>query len=125
MRTLFFLINVNFFSWLNDHDKELIIETVRMVSLFYEDLTPTMTSPGGYLERMIFKFRKLFRQSFFKEKPHAQHLTNPEFCFNLKIPTLSALLSTPDEFNFIGGTQFLDTSLVGYYVFLLLLNLLV
>jgi len=111
-------------STLEEGDQQLVIQTLKLISLFYRQLTDDELKEGGYLFQQIILFRRLFAASFLGKKPHPNHRLKgttrkndvevnlaDEWCFNLKIPTLSSLLSVPEIIRFLGPCRFLDTSL--------------
>jgi len=97
-------------------DRKTLLQLIQLVTLFYSRLSPEDIQENGSLFKEIVKFRSLFVDSFAGNSPHAEHLVVESFTFNLKIPTLSALLSVPDQLRFIGPTKFLDTSMVCFEI---------
>lgn len=97
-------------SYLNAQDQKMVIQTLKLISLFYRDLTDEETRQDGPLFHNIMTWRKLFATSFYGQEPHYLHAV-PGSKFNLRCPTLSSLLSVPDVIMFLGPCKFLDTSL--------------
>jgi hypothetical protein len=108
-------------SYITDpNDKQLVIQTLKLVSLFYRQLTDDEIKEGGYLFQQIIEFRKLFAKAFLGQQPHPDHRLKkdpnkpdkPDWTFNLRLPTLSALLTVPTLLRYLGPSKFQDTSLV-------------
>lgn len=101
------------------NDKQLVIQTLKLVSLFYRQLTDDEIKEGGYLFQQIIEFRKLFAKAFLGQQPHPDHRLKkdpnkpdkPDWTFNLRLPTLSALLTVPTLLRYLGPSKFQDTSL--------------